>query len=97
LQIAYGLKLPEYTVVEVAFKPDKDISPKKLRIKNLKGFRAVPEDDFPAMVVYENEEIGVSYTVYKEKVIGIRFRGTKEQIGNLACKESDVKQASTGD
>ncbi|CAN5689783.1 hypothetical protein BH20ACI4_BH20ACI4_30080 [soil metagenome] len=94
-QISYGLKLPVYTVVEVSFNPDEEgISPKKLGIKNFNGYRPVPEDDFPAMVTYENEETGISYTVYERKIIGITFRGTKEQIENLACKESDVKQIS---
>lgn len=95
-QIAYGLKLPVYTVVEVSFQSDEEgISPKKLGIKNFNGFRAIPEDDFPAMVVYKNEETGVSYTVYKKRIVSIEFGGTKEQIEKLACKESDVKQNST--
>lgn len=92
-QIAQGLKLSEYTVVEVSYSPGEEgLSLKELGIKNFDGFRAIPEDDFPAMVVYENEETGVSYTVYKKRVVGISFRGTKEKIDSLACRESDIKQ-----
>lgn len=95
-----GWKVPEYTVIELSFSPDKHINPKKSFI-NLKGFTkkpvkyaedysdgATPDDHrrAPFLFEYENDELGISYFEEYGKISDITFYPSK-QFDYLHCAE----------
>jgi len=95
-----GYKVPEYTVVELSFSPEKNISPKKSFI-NLSGFTKIPvkyADDYsdgatpddhrraPFLFEYRNDDLGIYYFEEFGKISDISFYPAK-QFDNLLCSE----------
>ncbi len=95
-----GWKVPEYTVVELSFSPDKHISPKKSFI-NLSGFTKIPvkyADDYSDgatpddhkrasfLFEYKNDDLGIHYFEEFGKISDITFYPSK-QFDHLLCAE----------
>lgn len=89
-----GYKVPEYTVVEISFSPNKHISLKKSFI-TLNGFSKIPVkysenatiNDMrraPYLFEYENDELGIYYFEEYGKISEIRFYPSK-QFDYLNC------------
>lgn len=94
---SYGWKVPEWTVTEVDFSPEKPISRKKSFITFV-GFTKKPvkydsksgatPDDYkrePFLFEYYNDELGIYYLEYFGKIAGITFYPSK-QFNNLKCE-----------
>ena len=78
-----GWKVPEWTVVEVSFSPDKYIKPKTLNI-NFEDFTSKPIYDYPEASEYRNDELGIDYVLNKGKIEYITFRPSKK-FAHLQC------------
>ena len=95
-----GYKVPEYTVVELSFSPDKNISPKKPFI-NFNGVKKIPvkyADDYsdgatigdhiraPFQFEFWNDDLGIYYFESYGKISNISFYPAK-QFDKLLCSE----------
>lgn len=76
--------VPEWTAIEITFTPKKRISLKKLNV-NFAGFQSSVVGDVPGAMIYENDELGIDYTVFEGKIEDITFRPPKKYI-HLHCK-----------
>lgn len=83
-EVKQGWNVPEWTVVNVYFSPNKRFKPEKLKI-SFTGFRSYPISDVPNAVVYENDELGVDYSLTKGKIEFITFR-PPEKLSYLHCE-----------
>lgn len=81
-----GWNVPEFTVTRIFFFPSKPFIPKELGV-DLTEFRKYEVSDVPGSFEYENEEIGIDYSVTtKGKIEGIEFY-PPSKYDYLYCKE----------
>jgi hypothetical protein len=81
-----GWKVPEWTVINISFRPNKPINPKKLKL-DLKGFSKEPIEDVPGAFIYRNHARGIEYSfTAKGSVEDIDFYPSSE-FKNLRCSK----------
>lgn len=84
-----GWKVPAYTVIELSFSPNERMKLKKFAKElklNLKSFRSYEIYDVPGAFIYENDKIGMSFSVdRKGKVESINFY-PPEKLDYLYCR-----------
>ncbi len=80
-----GWKVPKWTVISISFTPNKPFSPKKLGV-DLKGFHRYPVSDVPGAFIYENDELGIDFSMNsKGKISYVSFDPPKK-LENLHCR-----------
>jgi|ERR1044072_1002067 hypothetical protein len=84
-KVIYGWLVPEGTVQQISFTPNKALKPKKLPIR-FEGFTSYKVSDVPDSIIYENDTLGIDYGTYKGKIDKITFRPANK-LYNLKCKE----------
>jgi hypothetical protein len=89
-----GWRVPRWTVTRIGFEPYKPISPKTLLVE-FQNFRKFPVEDMPGLFSYENDELGIKYSLNDDgKIVDIAYypatrfqhlhcEGGKEKGSNL--------------
>ncbi len=79
-----GWLVPEGTVIEIDFKPSKKIKPKKLNF-DLSKFYSYPDGDSLYITIYQNDELGINFALYKESITYMTFYPSNK-LKDLHCK-----------
>ena len=80
-----GWNVPDWTVVDIAFSPNKNSKYKKHK-HNFTGFKSSPVYDFPNARVYENDELGVRYSINSKGMVELITFYPADKYDYLYCK-----------
>ncbi|MGB7208365.1 MAG: hypothetical protein WBD27_06885 [Pyrinomonadaceae bacterium] len=81
-----GWKVPEWTAISMSFTPNKPFNPRKLTF-DTSGFRKYPVSDVPGAFVYENDEIGIDFSVTRKGKVGNVGFYPSSKFDHLRCTE----------
>ena len=81
-----GWNVPEFTVTRIFFDFKKPPNPKKYLNIHSKDFRKYPIKDVPGAFIYENEKIGIDYSITRKgKIESVTFYPA-QKYDHLYCE-----------